>query len=358
MTRRLPPSQRDRDTLAAALRQTDRLARSQAGPGFYGGRLALPQPVPGSGYTESLIDDDDGDEQPDTEAPIWEDRDRHRLTSTERTAGYFRHQLLHTDIVEAYEFTVLLNGVALDPSRYSLDPVAGIVVVTLTGWERPGYRYRFLYAYTGAEVDPLLEPVPVSYVVAASAANGPTSIAFPAGVQAGDIAIAVAFGRIAGNPRITDARFTVHPDISMAGTNRVVIGTWVLDTASPTPAGIIAPDLGGVQDGVGMLYVVRPSRPIVPLDDITDSGDQAVGGTFSIPGFDEASGGVAILCTIGGIGGAYGWGLSGTNVASTPSSYGLIYASLMDYRPEVPDGSATPGIGTSARGFMVGLGLR
>ena len=60
---------------------------------------------------------------------------------------------------------------------------------------------------------------------------------------------------------------------------------------------------------------------------------------------------------LGGIGGAYSWGLDGTHVVFTPSSYALIYAGFMDERPTVPSATATPGLGTYARGFQVGLGL-
>ena len=362
MTRRLPPSMTDRDNLAAALRQTDRLARSTAGPGYLGGRLAFPQPVPGSAYTDALIDDDDGDtDGEDTGLPTWEDSDRHVLTAAEQAAGYFRHDLLHTGIVESYEFTAYLNGVALDPSRYSLDPVNGTLVVTLTGWERAGYHYRFVYAYTGEEVDPGLEPVTVTYV-GYNYGISPTSIPFPGGVRVGDLAVAVANARVAGDPRIPDTRFDAQA-VTM-GPNRVVIGTWVVDggnfgdPVSPSAVSLIAPDLGGVQDGVGMVYVVRPARsvPFLDPDGITDTGDKGIV-TFTIPGFDDASGAVEVLTTQGGIGGGYGWGLSGSNVQFTPSSYCLIYMALNDNRPEVPAATATPGLGSVVRGFQVGLGL-
>lgn len=371
MTSRQPPSQRNRSSIDHAVRHNSRGLLSQGGPGFLSGRFATAQPVPGGSWVDLV--DDGSDDGPETDDIQFEHAEpAYSPTDSEMAAGIFTRQLLHTEIAAEHGLFTTINGVAIGSKWWSLDAEAGVVTVLIPDWlaSAPSGSRKFgwpMYAYRSdlyISPPPIPIPVPVSYVAAATAANGPTSIAFPAGVQVGDIAIAVAFGRIAGNPRISDARFNIFTDpatslpyYTMAATNRIVIGTWVLDTDTPTAAGIIAPDLGGVQDGVGMLYVVRPSSPVVPLSDLTDSGDQVVSGTFSIPGFAEASAGVAILCTIGGIGGAYGWGLSGSDVAVTPSSYGLIYTSLMDYRPVVPAATASPGIGSSARGFMVGLGL-
>ena len=134
MSSRIPPSQRDRNDLAAALRQTDRNVKSNSGPGFFGGRLAFPQPVPGSAYVDALFDDDDGGgTEEEVDSPTWEDRDRYVLTSADVARGHFRHQLMHTEIVADREFNVLMNGASLDPSRYSLDAENGVVVVALTG---------------------------------------------------------------------------------------------------------------------------------------------------------------------------------------------------------------------------------
>ena len=287
-------------------------------------------------------------------------------TSDELTAGVFTRQLLHRNIAAEHGLFTQINGVTLGSEWWSLDAEAGLVTVTIPPWvaDAPAERREFgwpMYAYRrGLAVTPpevvLPEPVAVSYVGSNPVANGPTSVAFPAGVLAGDLAVAVALGRTAGNPRIDDTRFATR-SYTLDGGDTIVIGTWVVDVDSPSAVDLKAPDLGGVQDGVGMVYVVRPAAPNGFLDPPTDTGVQSVGSPFEIPGFASASGSIVVLCTLGGIGGAYGWGLDGTHVVFTPSSYALIYAGFMDERPTVPSATATPGLGSYARGFQIGLGL-
>ena len=287
-------------------------------------------------------------------------------TSDELDAGTFTRQLLHRNIAAEHGLFTQINGVTLGSEWWSLDADAGLVTVTIPPWvaDAPAERREFgwpMYAYRrGLAVTPpevvLPEPVAVSYVGSNPVANGPTSVAFPAGVLAGDLAVAVALGRTAGNPRIDDTRFATR-SYTLDGGDTIVIGTWVVDVDSPSAVDLNAPDLGGVQDGVGMVYVVRPAAPIAFLDPPTDTGVQSVGSPFEIPGFASASGSIVVLCTLGGIGGAYSWALDGTHVAFTPSSYALIYAGFMDERPTVSSATATPGLGTYARGFQIGLGL-
>lgn len=298
---------------------------------------------------------DGGFIEPGTLPYKWEWDDPHVLTTADVTAGTFTLNLKHKGIVEGYAFDAFVNGAAIDPSRLTLDADNGVVTVPLAGWEKAGYRFRFKYVYTTPDPVVIAEPVPVSYVGFNAGGNIASSLAFPAGVQAGDLAIAVVNGRTSGGTDLTDSRFTIRENATM-GLNTVKIGTWVIDSSSPAAVAMHAPDLGGVQEGVGMIYVIRPSVSIDVLPTPTDSVS-TVSASFAIPGFSYASGGVAILATQGGIGGAYAWGLSGSNVHDTGGSYALIYMALQNVRPVVPAANATYGGIGSGRGWMVGLGL-
>lgn len=358
MDRRLPPSQRDRSDLASLLRQTDRLARSQAGPGFLGGRLATPQPVPSSEYADSLLDDDDGDDAEPTDTPIWEDSDRYRLAAADVTRGSFRHQLIHTDVVDAYEFNAMVNGVSMDPSRYSLDPTAGVVHVQLGGWEAAGELFRFLYAYTGgADIDdPPGTPVAVTVVGTRFAHSDWTSIAWPAGSQASDLFMLAQIARTSATNTCTDtrARQTAVGIVGGVDTAKIWIGT-VTDPLTPLVAAGV--HLGGVQEAGYGLLVLRPASPIeFDLERLTDSGSYA-GGAGTLPGpTGDGSGVVGVGFAMAGIGGTspstwsapYGF----VNDAGTYSRVSFALTSQAEPGAVGPISAAD-----NWRAFAIGLGL-
>lgn len=330
---------RDRNDLAAALRQTDRLARSQAGPGYLGGRLALPQPVPGSDYTDALIDDDDGDSGvEDTDQPTWEDSDRYRLTATDIARGYFRHQLLHTEVVAAYEFTVLLNGNALDPSRYSLDPVAGVVIVSLAGWERARYRYRFLYAYTGEDVEPEAAPepvaVPYTFVGSESWRYG-TSQALPGGTALHDLLLVGVTGTDPEATNLTDPRMTLRWTSDAYGSAWGTTYTSVYTGKADDLSAVTFPEVTGLGfDRVGLLLAFHPDTPIDWDARLAALTVPDHGGSGSIPALGGPGSGAILVVGAGGfIGGAYGtytWPPGWDHLAQKDNSYQSVQAAMTD----------------------------
>lgn len=289
----------------------------------------------------------------------WEWDDVHALTSAEITTRTFTHTLKHSGIAEGSEFLAFINGVKLSRSQITaLDADSGVVTVALsaTPWETTADSVEFHYAYTTPDTVPNVS-IPVSYV-GSTTGNNPTSLAFPAGVQPGDIAVAVAIARTSGPPSISDSRFASTSYVFSVDT--VVIGTWKIDTSSPAAVALAAPDLGGVQDGRGMLYVVRPQTPAPVKTPATDSGTKAFSATpRTIPGVPDVSAAVVILCTLGGIGGAYGWGLDAS--VSNQGQVGTYATIVMGLKAAVGgavgDVIALPGSGDSYRGWMIGVGL-
>lgn len=355
MSSRIPPSQRDRNNLAAALRQTDRQVRSLSGPGYFGGRLGIPQPVPGSAHLDALLDDDDGDgTDADVDSPIWEDRDRYVLTAADVTRGYFRHQLLYREIVEKYEFTAYVNGVALDPAVYSLDAVNGIVIVTLEGWEQAQEAYRFQYAYTGDELEP--EPGPPPGVVGFSSVGSTSNRAlsgsrateaWPTGTRASDLFV---LGLIGASPNCADPRATqVGADVPIWDCACAVFTGPVTNPATPISFSVGSGGWGWTT----MLMVIRPDSPID-----FDTSRRVIGtnGSAPIPGLSgTGSGAVAIAFSAAGIGGSYGWHWPlPWETVDFEGSYFYIDAAIQ--RAETIGG--TPALTSyQSKAFVLGLGL-
>lgn len=339
MSSRIPPSQRDRSNLAAALRQTDRQVRSLSGPGYFGGRLGIPQPIPGSTHLDALLDDDDGDgTEANVDSPVWEDRDRYALSTADVVLGYFRHQLLHTEIVEEYEFTAYLNGVALDPSRYILDPVNGVVIMTLAGWEKKGFRYRFVYAYTGIDTSVPLTPTTFSKVGATSShalSGNNTTLAWPAGTQAGDL---FALGLIAGSVSCSDSRAKpVGAHKPMWSDAEAAV--WAGEVGNPATA-MTFNAVGAASWGwASMLYVIRPADPVGWSSHAVSGADA----TITIPGISgDVSGAVGMAFSAGGIGGSYGWSWpSPWTGRSSEGTYFVIETDLQVAEEIAPTGALT-----------------
>lgn len=199
MTSRQPPSQRNRDSVDAAVRHNARNLLSQGGPGFLSGRFATAQPVPGGSWVD-LVDDgsNDGPELDDLQFEHAEPA--YTPTDAEMAAGVFTRQLLHTEIAAEHGLFTTINGVALGSKWWSLDADAGVVTVLIPNWVAncPPDRREFgwpMYAYRRGLAATAMVTIKGSDGTAASGPVTSLSIPIPAST-AGDT-ILLATGRAA-----------------------------------------------------------------------------------------------------------------------------------------------------------------
>lgn len=372
-TRRLPPSQRDRDSLAAMLRQTDRLARSQAGPGFYGGRLALPQPIPGSDYTDALIDDDDGDSDDDADLllPVYEPYDP--LTRAEVaagvSAGVIRHQLAHAGIVEDRAIRCHVNASEYPPTALEVDSENGVATLVLGGWETAEEAIWFEYWYHDQTVNdatipapvPPPDPEPVNFTVIGytSGDGAHSAVPFHGGAAEGDLFLYACSAVLSGQTNeCADARVTAQ--VVNAALSSCSVRAWVGTVTDPSTAlaAHATQYTNGASETGWALLVIRPDTPTDwDLTKITDSGNQ---GSGSIPGMSGVSGAVGLGFSRGGLGGGGAHSWPAPWVTGAMNHLGGTYA-VISFATQVNSGTiaAVPAIEPDDpwRGYLLGVAL-
>lgn len=287
--------------------------------------------------------------------------DPHTLTDDEIAAGSFTHTLAHSGIAFDRALLCLVNGVAYPPGALDIDSEDGIVTVTLGGWETTGEAVWFDYWYRQGPVAQALPPdppapgEPVPFVkVGAHMGRGVTitSVSFPDGTQAGDLFIYAANNRASATSTCDDARASVVVDENYdLNTARIWSG---VVTDPTTPLSVHLTNLGGVQQAVFGLLVLRPDSPIgIDMSQIADSELQ---GTGPIPGLaGPVSGAVGVGFSYAGIGG------TGTHLWPSPW-VGYVtngtYARVSFVTQDSESIAETPALTTDPwRGFALGLEL-
>lgn len=233
--------------------------------------------------------------------------DSYTLTAADITAGAATIPLSHRPIDESLK--LWWRTTFQPPTEYTVNASAQTVTMPLGSFVAEGDSIRVHYAYRRGLAPVGVSPVSftqVGYTVGYG--SDATTIAWPAGTQAGDLFIYAALNRTTGRNACADSRATLWQEQSLASPNGVgnTVRIWRGTVASPgTPLTIDSQFIGGASQNPHGLLVIRPERTTdwAPTK-VGDSGEH-LGNTGSVPGLTGVSGAVGVAFTAGETGGSW-----------------------------------------------------
>lgn len=280
MTSSLPPRRRDSRNLADLLRQ-DRIRLGQLDRGLVGGRFPSARPV-----RANMVDEDEDDF--DSPAILFANTDHASATGAGQSIG-----IRLTHIPEPGSEQVYYNGTPLKWSDWSRTDT----VLTIPGeqWFKAGDVAWVDYAYYEAEEPDVTTPTLVGYT---TVVNNASSIAVPAGTQAGDLLVLVLSARI--NAACSDGRFDAgyHHTAGTAWSGGIWLGT-ADGSGSAVSITLDSTAADGGVDCVGALAAFTGSPLTITAEADTHSSGSPMNpavpssGSFGIAGISMGAGLVA-----------------------------------------------------------------